>query len=411
MPPAHVLTEIEFEEPLKVATNAFQERKWEYYRWMLEEKPFCRVKLGLMEFLYFARYEDCVELSKDPRFVRNRTNAGGKRKLPFPLPKSLAAMLGSMIYEDGEKHRRLRDLVNRGFRPQAVEKLGDRIEELTHQLLDTAENEGRMDLLSAYAQPIPSTIIGELVGVEEQEMRHFEYSLRVLTQGFSGWALARTLIWDMRKTADFIRDVISKKRRKPADDIMTRLLSEDEDGDQLSEDEILSMVFLLIAAGYETTLHLINNGVLALFQHPKQLERLRAQPSLIDSAVEEMLRFCSPVHGSKPAVAVEDIVWKDFKIAKGTNVIPNWASANRDPRVFPNPDVFDIGRNPNHHLAFAHGTHFCLGAQLARLETKIAIRSLLERYPGLQLGVEPGDVSLQKTPFWHRHSGYPVILA
>lgn len=411
MAAAHTLSGIEFEEPVKIGASGFQERKWEYFRWMLEERPFCRVKVSLMEFLYIARYEDCVELSKDPRFVRNRQNAGGKRKLPVPLPKSLAAMVGSMIYEDGDEHRRLRNLVNRGFRPHAVEKLGKRIDELTHQLLDAAEKEGRIDLLSAYAQPIPATIIGELVGVEEREMQHFRDAVRVLTQGFSGWTIARSVLWDMRKSGRFIRNVIAQKRNKPADDIMTNLLSEDEDGDRLSDDELLSMVFLLIVAGHETTLHLINNGVLALFQHPEQLERLRAEPALIDSAVEEMLRFCSPVQGSKPAVATEDVVWKDFEIKKGTNLIPNWASANRDPQVFPEPDVFDIARSPNRHVAFAHGAHFCLGAQLARLETKIAIRSLLARYPNLKLGVEPDQVGLERMPFWHRHEGYPVILA
>ncbi|MCH2169945.1 cytochrome P450 [Myxococcota bacterium] len=407
----HEFPPITFEEPLKVASASFHARKWEHYRWMLEERPFCRVKFSVMEVLYVARYQDCVDVSKDPRFVRNRQNAGAKRKLPVPIPKSIAPMVESMIYEDGDAHRRLRNLVNRGFRPHAVEKLGDRIEELTHQLLDAVEQTGQMDLLSAYAQPIPSTIIGEVVGVQKQEMQHFQSAVRVLTDGFSGWSLARTLLWDMRRSARFIREVISKKRMKPADDIMTNLLSEGDDGDRLSDDEMLSMVFLLIVAGHETTLHLINNGVLTLFQHPQQLERLRAEPALIDSAVEEMLRFCSPVHGSKPAVAVEDVLWNGFKIEKGTNLIPNWASANRDPRVFPNPDVFDIGRSPNHHVAFAHGAHFCLGAQLARLETKIAIRTLLERFPNLRLGIEPDEVDLEKTPFWHRHRGYPVILS
>ena len=407
---AHSMSRIDFEEPVKVNASGFQESKWELYRWMLEERPFCRVKISVMEMLYIARYEDCVELSKDPRFVRNRQNAGNKRRLPIPVPKYLAAMFESMIYEDGDKHRRLRNLVNRGFRPHAVENLSKRIDELTHQLMDAAEPKGRMDLLSAYAQPIPSTIIGEVVGVEERDMQHFRYAVRTLTQGLSGWSIARTMLWDLRKSVRFVREVVKKKRDRPGDDIMTSLLSEDEGGDRLSDDECLAMVFLLIVAGHETTLHLINNGVLTLFQHPEQLERLRAEPALIDSAVEEMLRFCSPVHGSKPAMASEDIVWKGFEIKKGTNVIPNWASANRDPREFPEPDVFDVARSPNRHLAFAHGAHFCLGAQLARLETKIAIRNLLSRYPNLKLDVEPGEVGLEKMPFWHRHEGYPVLL-
>lgn len=399
-----------FAEPVRIASSRFRENKWAYYRWMLDEKPICRVKMSLMEFLCFSRYEDCVEISKDVRFVRNRRNAGSKRKLPIPLPKSIAAVAESMIYEDGEEHRRLRNLVNQGFKPQAVSKLGDRIDRLTHELLDAAEGGGRIDLLNAYAHPIPVTVIGEVVGVEKRDLQYFEGAIRILTQGLSGWGLARTLLWDMRRIGKFVRDVIRDKKAKPGNDIMTDLMSAEEGGDQLSEDELVSMIFLLIIAGHETTVHLINNGLLTLFQHPEQLERLRAEPELIDSAVEEMLRFCSPVHGSKPAVATEDICWKGFEIKKGTNVIPNWASANRDPRVFPDPDVFDIARSPNHHIAFAHGAHFCLGAQLARLETKIAIRNLLERYPKLKLGIDPADVGLVNMPFWHRHEGYPVIL-
>ena len=167
MAAAHTMPRIEFEEPIKINASGFQESKWEFFRWTLEERPFCRVKFSMLEVLYIARYEDCVELSKDPRFVRNRQNAGSKRRLPFPIPKYLAPMVESMIYEDGDEHRRLRNLVNRGFRPHAVDQLSKRIEELTHRLMDAAESEGRMDLLSAYAQPIPSTIIGEVVGVEE----------------------------------------------------------------------------------------------------------------------------------------------------------------------------------------------------------------------------------------------------
>lgn len=408
---AYAPSGVAFDEPVKLASGEIQEAKWDYYRWMLEERPFCRVKVSLMEVLYIARYADCVELSKDPRFVRNRRNAGGKRTLPVPLPRSIAALAESMIYEDGQEHRRLRNLVNRGFRPHAVEALTGRIDRLTHDLLDAVEPEGRMDLLSAYAQPIPATVIGELVGVGAQDMAYFKKTVRILTAGLSGWSMARTLFWDLRNAGRFMRRLIADKRKQPADDILTHLLEADGDGEPLSEDEIVSMLFLLIIAGHETTLHLINNGVLALFQHPEQLERLRGDPGLIDSAVEEMLRFCSPVHGSKPVVALEDVEYGGFEIKKGTNVIPNWASANRDPRVFHDPDSFDIARRPNHHLAFAHGDHFCLGAQLARLETRIAIRNLVVRYPNLKLGVDPREIKLMKVPFWHRHEAYPLVFS
>ena len=400
-----------FAEPVKVASESFQRSKWDWYRWMLEERPFCRVRVSVMEILYVARYEDCVELSKDPRFVRNRRNAGRKRKLPIPLPKSAAAVAESMIYEDGDEHRRLRNLVNRSFRPHAIAKLEGRIDQLTHELLDAAEPSGGMQLLTDYASPIPSTVIAELVGVASRDMAVFRQAVGTLTDGFAGWRVLRTLLRDLPRAASFMRGLIATKREEPGDDLMSELLRPGDDGDTLSEDELLSMTFLLIVAGHETTLHLINNGVLTLFRHPEQLERLRSEPDRIDSAVEEMLRFCSPVHGSKPMVASEDVECSGFQIEQGTNVIPNWGAANRDPRVFSDPDVFDIARTPNHHLAFAHGEHFCLGAQLARLETKVAIRNLLLRYPRLRLGVEPSEVGLARVPFWHRHDPYPVLFS
>ena len=170
------------------------------------------------------------------------------------------------------------------------------------------------------------------------------------------------------------------------------------------------MVFLLLVAGYETTVHLINNGVVTLLQHPEELARLRAQPELIDGAVEEILRYRSPVQGTKLAYACEDVTIAGTTIPKGAAAMPILGSANMDASAFEEPERFDVAREPNRHLAFSHGTHFCLGAQLARLETKIALRNLIERNPDLRLAVPAEELRLQTLPMWHRFESVPVEL-
>jgi cytochrome P450 len=207
-----------------------------------------------------------------------------------------------------------------------------------------------------------------------------------------------------------VRGLIVRKRLDPQDDILTGLIHAESEGHTLSEDELVSMVFLLIFAGYETTVHLITNGVVALVQHPDQLARLRAQPDLMASAVEEILRYNGPVHGTKPEYAVEDVTLHGVTIPKGSAVIPLLGAANHDPAVFANPEVFDIARAPNKHLGFGQGIHYCLGAPLARMETRIALKNLLERHPHLRLAVAPEELTVQNIPLWHRYARLPVVL-
>ena len=169
------------------------------------------------------------------------------------------------------------------------------------------------------------------------------------------------------------------------------------------------MVFLLVIAGFETTVHLISNGVLSLLEHPEQLARLRADPQLVDSAVEEILRFNGPIQGTKLCFAREPVTLHGVTIEKGAAVVPLLGAANHDPSVFENPEVFDIARSPNRHMGFGHGPHYCLGANLAKLETRIALKQLFERFPDLVLA-SPGELKLQRIPLWHRYENLPVIL-
>jgi len=397
-------------KPVHVSRADFSTNKYAYYRAMLEGPRMWTGKIAVLKLKLLTRFEDCEALLRDPRFVRNRTTATGGGRLPFPLPKSVALIAQSMIVEDDPAHRRQRGLVNKAFTARAVGRLADRVERLTHELLDVAERQGQVDLLEAYSGPIPVAVIGELVGVADEDMPRFRDSLRVLSRGFSGWNLLRTLLWDLRSTGSFVSGLVEKKRANPGDDILSALIEAEEAGERLSHDELVGMVFLLIVAGFETTVHLITNAVVTLLEHPDQLERLRAEPQLMDTAVEEIVRHRGPVHGTKLNYAVEDLTLCGEEIKRGTPVVPLLGAANHDPEAFEKPETFDIARDPNRHLGFGFGAHYCLGAQLARLETSIALRNLLERNPNLRLAVPPETLKLQNMPMWHRYESLPVAL-
>ena len=396
--------------PLDLNSKAFANNKYEYYKWMREEAPVFHGKISVIDSYVLSRYDDCVNFLKDPRFVRNRTTATGGGRMPFPMPQSVQLMAQSMITEDEPDHRRLRNLVHQAFTRHSLEKMSARIDELTNDLLDKAEAKGTVDLKEAYALPIPVTVIQKMMGVDDEDMPRFKDGLTAMKDGFSGWALLRTLLWDMPRLSKFVRELIERKRSNPQDDILTKLIQAEDEGEKLNEDELVSMVFLMIVAGYETTVQLITNGVLALLQHPDQLEKLRARPELIESAVEEILRYIGPIHGTKPAYATEDVTIHGVTIPKGAAAWPFLGAANHDPTVFENPEVFDIERAPNKHLGFGSGIHSCLGAPLARMETKIAITNLIKRNPNLRLAVGPSELKVQVRPGWHTYESLPVAF-
>jgi cytochrome P450 len=403
---------LDLKHPLNLSGREFADRKYEIYEWLREEAPVYKARIfSLLKIHLLSRYDDCMALLKDPRFVRNRTAATGGGRMPFPLPRSVALLARSMIVEDEPAHQRQRGLVNTAFKPRAIARIQERIERLTHELLDGVEKQGRIDLMPAYCQPIPATVISELVGVSDEDMPVFGGLMNTFAQsGLSGWNVFRAFVVELPKATRFMRQLIARKRQDPQDDILTGLIQAEENGERLTENEIVSLVFLLIVAGFETTVHLITNGVIALLQHPDQLERLRSEPQHLESAVEEILRYRGPVHGTKMNYATEDVEWHGITIPKGSAVVPVLGAANHDPRAFDAPDRFDITRSPNRHLAFGHGPHFCLGAQLARMETRLALGTLLERCPNLRLTVKPEQLRLQKLPLWHRHQSLPVVL-
>ncbi len=403
-------TQLTIKPPIKLGSKEFINNQRAYYAWLLENTRVVEAKVSLINTYALSRYDDCVDLLKDPRFVRNRTTATGGSRMPIPMPKSVQLMAESMIVEDDPEHRRLRNLVHKAFTPRALAKLETRIETLTNELLDSAEAQGTVDLKTAYALPIPVTVIKEMMGVPDEDMDAFSSGLHALTNGMSGFNIMRTLMWDLPKTVTFSRELIARKRQQPGDDILTGLIQAEEDGDMLTEDELIAMIFLLIFAGFETTVHLIGNSVVTLLTHPDQLARLRAEPDLLDSAVEEIVRFDGPVLGTKMAYALEDTMLHGTLIPKGKAVVPILGAANHDPRVFENPNQFDIARTPNRHLGFGQGIHYCLGAPLARMETRIALKNLLERNPNLALAVDSAELKREKMPLWNRYESVPVRL-
>ncbi|MEN8159491.1 MAG: cytochrome P450, partial [Myxococcota bacterium] len=252
--------------PLKISSREFANHQFDWYRWLLEETPVTTSRLAGMKVSLVARYDDCRMLLTDPRFIRNRARARGKpgtnpSPLPIPLPKSVAAMAISMIVQDDPAHRRLRNLVNKAFTAHAVAKLGDRVESLSHALLDRLQKESRFDVLEAYAHPIPTVVIAEMMGVDGEDASRLESVIMALKSGLSATAMARALVWDLPRAARFVRALIEAKRREPGEDILSALIQAEEEGDRLSSDELLAMAFLLMIAGFETTQHLITNGV------------------------------------------------------------------------------------------------------------------------------------------------------
>lgn len=287
------------------------------------------------------------------------------------------ALTAHMLNTDPPDHTRLRKLVMQAFTPRRVQNLRPRVVAITDQLLDELDGRSEVDLLEALAFPLPIQVICELLGVEESHYGDFRaWTNAMLDHPDDQAAAARSA----EQMAAYLIDLIGRKRERPADDLLTGLLEASADADRLSDSELISMVFLLLVAGHETTVNLIGNGVLALLRHPDQWAALRADPDLASDVVEETLRFDSPVTHGTFRFTREAMVIGDVRIPAGEIVWIGLAAANRDPRRFDGPHEFDAFRGTRGHLAFGHGIHFCLGAQLARLEGQVALRRLVERF-------------------------------
>ncbi|HAA57052.1 MAG TPA: cytochrome P450 [Myxococcales bacterium] len=392
--------------PINISAKAFIDDKYKYYDWMRREAPVYRGKFGPFRSYLLCRYEDCDFVLRDPRFIRSRK----ENKWRWLMPYGIKLITESMIYQDGDEHRRLRNLVQKAFTPKAITKMHDRIEVICNELLDEVEatHDGHFDLVPTYAFPLPVRVIGELLGIEDNDMDSFQKSVDVLLEGLTGIKIVKTLVWDLPKTVSFLKELLKKKRATPADDLLTALIQAEENGDTLTEDELLGMMMILIIAGYETTVDLIKCAVVALLTHPEQLQMLKEDDSLMDGTIEEVLRYWGPVHGTELIYASEDIQVGDVTIPKGHIITPLLGAANRDPDKFEHPEAFDITRTANRHLGFGKGIHYCLGAPLARLEAKIALRILFSRFPQLTLTKPLEELTFKQVPLFHRFKEVPL---
>jgi len=361
------------------------------------------------------RYDHVLEALRDPRFSADDRNFQHfdrmhRQAIREGLAEADEEPEPTMLRSDPPRHTRLRGLVNKAFTPRAVEKLRPRVEELAEELLDRAESRGRFDVMRDYAIPLPVTVIAEMLGVPAEERDTFKRWSDALV-GFLD-PLASPGPDVLRQVRDefftYVDGIANERRRAPRDDLISALVQAEEAGDRLSGRELHATVALLLAAGNETTTNLIGNGVLALLRQPEEWSRLVSEPKLVDSAVEELVRYDSPVQFTG-RVALDDVDFYGARIRRGQNVVLVLASANRDPAVFPEPDRLDVGRENNRHLGFGRGPHFCLGAGLARLEARIALSALLRRFPQLRFaGDDLSAVRWRKLLFLRGLAELPV---
>lgn len=346
--------------------------------------------------LLLTRYPDVVAALRSPGMSSRQVADAG---LPIPeavrwtIRPVLDSLARQMLFSDPPDHTRLRGLANKAFTPRVVEGMRARIREIADELIDRMDRRVEVDLVRDFAAIFPVTVIAEMLGVHVRDRARFKVWSDDLALFIGGTTLPLPLVMvraarGMLGLRRYFAKLVRERRKNPGDDLLGNLIRAEEQGDQLTEEELLANAALILAAGHETTTNLIGNGILTLLRHPDQLALLRAEPDLIESAVEEMLRYESPVQWTGRTASVEVEV-NGHRIPAGQKVAIGLAAANRDPNQFPDPDRFDIRRAENRHLAFGHGIHFCLGAALARLEGQIAIGTLVRRFPNLRLADRP----------------------
>ncbi|MEU2282497.1 cytochrome P450 [Streptomyces sp. NPDC013178] len=361
-----------------------------------------------------TRYDDCRAALNDPRLLKDSKAVtevlGRQMDSGSPYLHASARLLEShMLNTDPPDHTRLRALVNKAFTPKTVARLRPRIEDITDDLLDAmaeAPADSDVDLVKALAQPLPIAVIGEMLGIDAADRHRLLEWTRVIVSSAPGAELVKA----SDDIVAYLDGLIERKRAEPADDLMSALVQVSDQGDRLSRDELIAMGVLMVIAGHDTTVNLIGNGVLALLSAPEQLRRLRADPSLLPGAVEELLRYDGPVHVATHRVAAEPLELGGTPIPQGGLVMISLLAANRDEERFPDPDQLDITRDPKGHLAFGHGIHYCLGALLARTEARIALERLLARFPALRLGEGAGELSWYPSLLIHGLVTLPVRL-
>ena len=363
---------------------AYRNDPYPTYRALRENAPVYRHPI--LRSLILTRYADCEEVLRRPDFSVDRMQTPILAQL---LAEASAgadfadAIRLNLLMMDPPDHTRVRGLVNRAFTPRAVEKLEPRIQEIVDRQIDGVQGRESFDLMTELAVPLPIIAISELLGIpadDHKQMKLWSDELAVIVDPFQAMNGFQALQRTFAELGDYFRALFKERRAQPRDDLISALVAVEDEGQHLNETELLTLVALIMGAGHETTTKLIGNAVVALLRYPDERRRLQDDPGLIDSAVEEFLRFDSPVQVTD-RIATDDTHVAGVPVRKGQIVVTLLAAANRDPERFPDPDRLDLGREDNRHLAFGHGVHFCLGSPLARLEARIAIGTLLRRLP------------------------------
>ena len=338
-------------------------------------------------------YDDVMTTSQSPdRFANEGRMEALLRHLPTETWNELAPLRkhfsSGLMHSDPPDHTRLRLLVSKAFSPRVIEAMRTRIQGVVDSLLDAVQPNNKMDVISDLAFPLPAIVISELLGIPVEDREQFSYWAKAITsiQG-TGQAKADVALRaqeNLLEVRQYFREIFAQRRREPQDDLISALVTAEEQGDKLNEAELVSTCTTLLLAGHETTTCLIANGILTLLNLPVPRHELRENPSLMPSAIDEMLRYETPLQRGFKLVA-KDVEIQGETINKGKVVLQMLGAANRDPAHFPDPDRFDIRRNGARNFAFGHGIHFCLGAPLARIEGEISIRTVIERLPNLRL--------------------------
>jgi cytochrome P450 len=362
---------------------------------------------------FVTRYDEAQQvLLDDLHFVRDPSllyNEEERQRIFGTIDPQIERMMNNhMLNKDGEHHRRLRSLVSKAFTPKVIQNIRPRIEAIAGELLDKVEAGGRMELVSDFAFPLPITVIAELLGIPLDNQNQF----RIWSNAFVRPAITdeeqQEAFGLLQEFAAYMQKLVAERRLRPGDDLLSRLIHVEEADDRLNESELFSMLSLLIVAGHETTVSLIGNAVLALLQNPGVRDEIKSNRDLIPSAVEEFLRYDSPVERPLTRFVMDDIELGGQQLKKGDLLIAIIGSANRDEAQFSAADVLDIHRKPNTHIAFGKGAHYCLGAPLARLEGEIALRKLFDRIPDLALDIAIEDLEWRDVPTFHSLVRLPV---
>ena len=352
-----------------------------------------------------TRYADVRMVLTDPRLAKDvhRWPGGGRSR-----PSEATGVCAHMLHADPPDHTRLRRLVQKVFTPRRA-ALRPRAEEIAAGLLDemAAARGDVIDLLDAYARPLPIAVLCDLLGIPVADRAWIAVTVAAYDERAEHQRVEREL-------AAYFTELIAAKRAKPGDDLVSALVVACDNAgpaDGLTGNELLSTVFLLVMAGFDTTVNLIASSTLALLTHPEEKTRLRQDPSLLPAAVEELLRFTNPVNHANDRFTTEDVPVGDVVIPAGEWVLPATSSANRDPAQFPDPDRLNLGRDASGHVAFGHGVHYCLGAPLARMEAEVALGALLARFPEISLARPPRELRWRPVSLMNGLESLPVRLA